>query len=108
MPIIYLAPANHYNAYCVAGYDEKTQCEKLSTLIAAKLAEYTGVTVKYTTVFAESRDYKGRPEEAAALGADYYIAVHDTLTTASTAVRRRFITRQARYPKSSQMPLQQG
>ena len=77
MPIIYLAPANHYNDYCIAGYDEKTQCEKLAKIIAAKLAEYSGVTVKYTTVFAESRDYKGRPEEAAALGADYYIAVHD-------------------------------
>ena len=59
MPIIYLAPANHYNAYCVAGYDEKTQCEKLSTLIAAKLAEYTGVTVKYTTVFAEAATIRG-------------------------------------------------
>ena len=32
---VYLAPANHYNAYCISGYDEKTQCEKLAGLVRA-------------------------------------------------------------------------
>ena len=74
---IYLAPANHYNAYCISGYDEKTQCEKLSGLVQRELEAYEGVSVYAATVFSESRDYKGRPEEAAALGADYYLALHD-------------------------------
>ena len=74
---VYLAPANHYNAYCISGYDEKTQCEKLSGLVQRELEAYEGVSVYAATVFSESRDYKGRPEEAAALGADYYLALHD-------------------------------
>lgn len=74
---IYLAPANHYNAYCIAGYNEKTQCEQLARLVQDRLSAYDGTAVYHTTVYADSRDYKGRPEEAAALGADYYIALHD-------------------------------
>ena len=74
---IYLAPANHYNAYCIAGYNEKTQCEQLARLVQERLSAYDGTAVYHTTVYADSRDYKGRPEEAAALGADYYIALHD-------------------------------
>ena len=42
---IYLAPANHYNAYCISGYDEKTQCEKLSGLVQRELEAYEGVSV---------------------------------------------------------------
>ena len=34
---VYLAPANHYNAYCISGYDEKTQCEKLAGLVQREL-----------------------------------------------------------------------
>ena len=74
---IYLAPANHYNAYCISGYDEKTQCEKLSGLVQRELEAYEGGSVYAATVLSESRDYTGRPEEAAALGADYYLALHD-------------------------------
>ena len=74
---LYLAPANHYNAYCIAGYNEKTQCEQLARLVQDRLSAYDGTAVYHTTVYADSRDYKGRPEEAAALSADYYIALHD-------------------------------
>ena len=74
---LYLAPANHYNAYCIAGYNEKTQCEQLARLVQERLSAYDGTAVYHTTVYADSCDYKGRPEEAAALGADYYIALHD-------------------------------
>ena len=66
---LYLAPANHYNAYCIAGYNEKTQCEQLARLVQERLSAYDGTAVYHTTVYADSRDYKGRPEEAAALSA---------------------------------------
>ena len=64
---LYLAPANHYNAYCIAGYNEKTQCEQLARLVQERLSAYDGTAVYHTTVYADSCDYKGRPEEAAAL-----------------------------------------
>lgn len=92
---VYLAPANHYNAYCISGYDEKTQCEKLSGLVQRELEAYEGVSVYATTVFSESRDYKGRPEEAAALGRGLLSC------PPRQRLRRRHCGAQAFYPPDS-------
>ena len=86
---IYLAPANHYNSYCIPGYNEKTQCEKLAKLIENKLNEYN-VEVKFTTVFSDTRQYDGRPEEALSWGADVYLAIHDNAYNGKTAGAQAF------------------
>lgn len=92
---IYLAPANHYNEYVISGYNEKTQCEKLAKLIEKYLNKYE-VEVMYTTVFSDTRQYHGRPEEAAEWGADLYLAIHDNAYNGRTGGAQAFYHKESK------------
>ena len=81
---IYLAPANHYNAYCISGYDEKTQCEKLSGLVQRELEAYEGVSVYAATVFSERAARRRLRRSARTI----ILPSTTTPTTAPTAARR--------------------
>ncbi len=73
---IYISPANHYKQYAIPGYNEKQQMDLLAPKLVEALKKYEGVTPIPATVFALSRDYQGRPEEAQKMGCDIYIALH--------------------------------
>lgn len=73
---IFLSPANHYKSYAVPGRSEKEQMDKLAPLLKAELEQYEGVEAYITEVYADTRQYDGRPEEARDIGADLYFAMH--------------------------------
>ena len=73
---IYISPANHYKKYEIQGYTEKEQMDKLAPLLIKVLERYEDVEVILTSVYDPDRSYTGRPEEAANLGCDIYVALH--------------------------------
>lgn len=73
---IYISPANHYKRYCIEGYNEKQQMDLLAPKLVEALKKYEGARPIPATVFALSRDYQGRPEEAIKMGCDAYVALH--------------------------------
>ncbi len=73
---VYISPANHYKQYAIPGYNEKQQMDLLAPKLVEALKKYEGVTPIPATVFALSRDYQGRPEEAKKMGCDIYVALH--------------------------------
>ncbi len=73
---IYISPANHYKKYAIEGYNEKQQMDLLAPKLVEALKKYEGVTPIPATVFALSREYHGRPEEAKKMGCDAYVALH--------------------------------
>ena len=60
---LYLAPANHYNAYCMAGYNEKDAVRNsLQGLCRERLSAYDGTAVlSHHRKYADSCDYEGPP-----------------------------------------------
>lgn len=73
---IFLSPANHYKNYAIKGYNEKQQMDLLAPLLKRELETYEGVEAIITKVYADTRQYDGRPEEARDLKADIYLALH--------------------------------
>lgn len=76
MPKIYISPANHYKKYIIKGYTEKEEMDKLAPLLLRELEKYEGTEAELCSVYDPDRSYTGRPQEAARLGCDIYVALH--------------------------------
>ena len=75
-PVIYLSPSNQAgNSYAAGDTNEHTQCQAIASELKKTLESRYNCTV-YIADQKLSITASGRPAEAAALGADIYLAIH--------------------------------